>query len=453
MNVKRYIADDVSQAMEKIRNELGRDAFILNTRKIRRKGFWGLFRKPLVEVVAAYENAPPEPARAAVPARAAAPPGMWAPPPTPEQDVMRFRDASPPPPAPPPGALGAYAVKGVGGISVPVAPPAAAVPPYIPGPAPGAETFSPLIPVLNTGRAPRKEDEEKIESLENKLDSLSTTLGNLVSKMQIKGDYRTSYNPEIEALTLSMIENEVHEEFAHRVAREVSEIVEKQKEDPGEVMEQIVKQYLGEAAPIKLKRFKRQVVLFAGPTGVGKTTSLAKLAAIYSINHHAKVGIVTTDTYRIAAVEQLKTYAEILELPISVAYTPEEVTECLREHEDKDVVFIDTAGKSPNDRSLEAEITQLIKHSQADEVHLVLSATTSFAGCLNILNTYSFLRDFKLLFTKMDETDTWGTVLNLKFLSDKPLSYMAAGQNVPDDIEIADIRKIIKRLTGREGAL
>ena len=435
MNVKRYIDDNVSQAMEKIRNELGRDAFILNTRKIRRKGVFGIFRKPLVEVVVAYEQAPSKPEPAARAGRAmydisagqtvmpGMAPGMWVPPPTPEQDVMRFKktDAEngnrPAVPAPDGG---------------------------------GGEPFTPFIPVISTGRG---EDAEKIESLENKLDSLSATLGNLVSKMQIKGDYRASYTPEIEALVLSMIENEVHEEFAHRVAREVAEIAEKQNASAVEVMEQILKQYLGEAAPIKLKRFKRQVILFAGPTGVGKTTSLAKLAAIYSINHHAKVGIVTTDTYRIAAVEQLKTYAEILELPISVAYTPDEVADCLKEHEDKDVVFIDTAGKSPNDRTLETEITQLIKHSQADEVHLVLSATTSFAGCLNVLNTYSFLRDFKLLFTKMDETDTWGTILNLKFLSDKPLSYMSSGQNVPDDIEVADMRKIIKRLIGREEAV
>ncbi len=434
MNVKRYLAENVADAMEQIRNELGRDAFILNTRKIRRKGLLGFIRKPLVEVVAAYENPSSGiPARLTAQAnqssmRQAAPVGAWVPPPNPDQDVLRFKDTA-------------------------LSTSATITPSFAPQtPLPTNDGFQPLFQQIRTSEpnAPRPEDAEKIQNLENKLDSLSTTLGNLVSKMQIKGDYRASYPAEVEALLLALIENEVHEEFAHKVAREVSEIVSKQQEDCGEVMEQILKQYLGEVAPIKLKRFKRQVVLFVGPTGVGKTTTLAKLAAIYAINHHAKVGIITTDTYRIAAVEQLKTYAEILDVPISVAYSPSEVTDELKAHEDKDIVFIDTAGKSPNDRTHEAEITQLIKASQADEVHLVLSATTSFAGCLNIINTYSFLRDFKLLFTKMDETSTWGTILNLKFLSDKPMSYMASGQNVPDDIEVANSRKIIQRLMGRE---
>lgn len=443
--------------MEQIRNELGRDAFILNTRKIKRKGLLGFVRKPLVEVVAAYETAQPAiPAKAAsalLPAEQA--PGPWIPPPTPEQDVMRFKNQ-----ASAHAATAGMNTLGTLNTSFPTAVSYAPQQvPVSPNQAVGthamSDGFKPLFPVVSTkpNDTTRPEDAETIQALENKLDSLSTTLGNLVSKMQIKGDYRSTYSPEIETFVLALIENEVHEEFTHKIAREVTEIVDKQQEDPEDVMESILKQYLGEASPIKTKRFKRQVVLFVGPTGVGKTTTLAKLAAIYSINHHAKVGIITTDTYRIAAVEQLKTYAEILEVPLSVAYSMEEVTDCLQEHEDKDVVFIDTAGKSPNDRTHEGEITQLIKYSQADEVHLVLSATTSFAGCLNVLNTYSFLRDFKLLFTKMDETQTWGTILNLKFLSDKPLSYMAAGQNVPDDIEVADSRRIIKRLLGKEDSI
>ena len=410
MNVKRFIGDDVAEAMNKVRSELGRDAFILNTRKIKRKGFFGFLKKPLVEIVAAYEN--PEPPRYIQQQPA------WAPPP--EQDAMSMS---------------------LNNQRTPLQSLTTAV---------GAEGFKPIFPVVEKAPAePKPEDPDRIRELENKLDSLSNTLGNLVSKMQIKDGYRAQYPPEIESFVLSLIENEVHEEFAHKIAREVSDIVIKHGEDVSEVCEQILKQHMGEAQPIKLKRFKRQVVLLTGPTGVGKTTTLAKLAAIYSINHHAKVGIISADTYRIAAVEQLKTYAEILEVPISVAYTPEEVGDYLKEHEDKDVVFIDTSGRSPNDKELEKDISQLIKYSQADEVHLVISATTSFSGCVNILNKYNFLRDFKLLVTKTDETPTWGAMLNLRFLAGKPLSYTAMGQNVPDDIEVADSRKIITKLMGR----
>lgn len=413
MNVKRFIGKDVTEAMNQVREELGRDAFILNTRKIRQKGLFGFLKKPLVEVVAAYEN--PAPIQ-----KFTRPAQAWVPPPTPEQDVFRQAVTT--------------TQNTLSALSTPVT----------------SDGFRPLFPTVEKkSEESRPEEGEKIKNLETKLESLSTTLGNLVSKMQIKGDYRSAFVPEIEGFLLSMLENEVHEEFAHKIAREINDIVSKQHEDAGEVCEQILKQHLGESVPIKLKRFKRQVVLFVGPTGVGKTTTLAKLAAIYSINHHAKVGIITTDTYRIAAIEQLKTYAEILETPISVAYSPEEIADCLKEHEDKDIVFIDTAGRSPSDSTLEADITKLIKYSQADEVHLVISATTSFSGCVSIINTYSFLRDFRLIFTKLDETDTWGAVLNLKFLTDKPISYIAAGQNVPDDIEVANSRKIITRLMGR----
>lgn len=413
MNVKRFIGDDVTEAMGKVREELGRDALILNTRKIKRKGFFGFLKKPLIEIVAAFEN--PEP-----PPRFTIPSAPWVPPPTPEQDVlnMNFQNQ---------GASLATLTTAV-----------------------NTDSFKPIFPVIErTPAEPKPENSDKIRDLENKLDTLSSTLGNLVSKMQIKDGYRSQYPPEIESFVLSLIENEVHEEFAHKIAREVSEIVAKQQEDADEVCEQILKQHMGESSPIKMKRFKRQVILLTGPTGVGKTTTLAKLAAIYSINHHAKVGIISSDTYRIAAVEQLKTYAEILDVPISVAYSPEEVKDCLKEHEDKDIVFVDTSGRSPNDQTLEKEISQLIKFSDADEVHLVISATTSFSGCVNILNKYSFLRDFKLLVTKLDETPTWGAVLNLRFLADKPLSYTAMGQNVPDDIEVANSRKIITKLIGR----
>jgi len=421
MNVKRFIGDDVTDAMNKVRSELGRDAVILNTRKIKRTGLFGFLKKPLVEIVAAYE--PSESRSPILPGRAPAQPAAsaWVPAPTPEQDVLNMS----------PGNQRSSLATLTTSLN-------------------SSDAFKPIFPVVEKAPAePKQEEVDRIRELENKLDSLSNTLGNLVSKMQIKDGYRTQYPPEIESFVLSLLENEVHEEFAHKIAREVSDIVVKQHESAEEVCEQILKQHMGESQPIKLKRFKRQVILLTGPTGVGKTTTLAKLAAIYSINHHAKVGIISADTYRIAAVEQLKTYAEILETPISVVYNPEEVKDALKEHEDKDVVFIDTSGRSPNDQELEKDISQLIKYSQADEVHLVISATTSFSGCVNILNKYSFLKDFKLLVTKLDETPTWGAILNLKFLADKPLSYTAMGQNVPDDIEVANSRKIITKLIGR----
>ncbi len=552
MNVKRYIAEDIPKAMDRIREELGRDAFILNTRKVRRRGVFGLFQKPLVEVVAAYEQPPG--AATVSEARSANESAVLS-----LLDAMQSAEAKSSPAfasskvasgayhaspqngvqSPPQGFKAHAPTRGVGSFR---AEGAAAYGPFsaqkdtfavqasigVPpaatdnhagsraareralseallsaqsgpqdasagahgGAATNIAASSLLVPGAGTGVklgisayrsnqnlghktsvAPFRPatfddtsinnsldvvsnpspDPSRLDSLETKLDTLSSAVNSLVGKMSLKtSDYPSGYTPEVESLVLSLLDNDVHAEFAHKIGKEVQDIVLRQKENPTDVMEQIIRQYLGEAAPIKLKRFKRTVVLFVGPTGVGKTTTLAKLSAIFTLNHHARVGIITTDTYRIAAVEQLKTYAEILDVPLTVVYAPEDVGEALNEHRERDIVFIDTAGKSPNDPTLETEILTLLKYSEADEVHLVLSSTTSFTGCLNIINTYSFLRDYKLLFTKMDETPTWGMLLNLKFLTERNISYMAAGQTVPDDIEVFDARKVISRLMGRE---
>jgi flagellar biosynthesis protein FlhF len=468
VNIKRYVAATMPEAMEQIKRELGRDALILSQRPLRKKGLGGLFSKPMIEVVAAYENPPAETAVSPLPKLRAVTPSAY----------------NPPRPAEPPARNAELSVKADRALEAldrlssgaytqpidrtaeaftPVAPAQTAAQAYTRSGQPARQRAEDIqtgddfrkldVPEARAGERVinRHTDtrDERFSALENKIDALTSSLSALSGTIRHTHDGR-SYTPDIDALLLSLLENETHEEFAHKLAREVSDIVKKQQADPNEVMEQLLRQTIGQSEPIKLKRFKRTVVLLIGPTGVGKTTTLAKLAAIYSINHHAKVGAITTDTYRIAAVEQLKTYAQILEIPLSIVYSPEDMGDALREHEDKDIVFIDTAGKSPSDRTHEDEVKDLIRHSDCDEVHLVLSATTSFTGLLNILNSYSFLNDFKLIVTKLDETPTWGTLLNARLLSDRPISYTAIGQNVPDDIEVADVRKIVARLMTRD---
>jgi len=405
--------------MNKVRDELGSDAYLLNTRKIRRPGFAGLFRHPLVEVVAAYD-APPAPAPAPVPTAPVPMPATPSPslfPPTP-------LSVSPPPQVPQVPQVHLYPH-----------------PPYPPQ--------SPLVPQYAPGP-----DADKILRMENKLDSISASLGAIVNKIQNQdGDSKDGGLPgsfpfEVERLLLSLRNNEVHEEFIGKIGREVSEVLAREEADPADVMEQIIRQILGEPSPIRLKKYKRTVAVFLGPTGVGKTTTVAKLAAIYAHKHHARVGVITADTSRQAAVEQMRIYAEILQVPLSVVYDMKDMKNTLREHGQCDVVFIDTAGKSPNDKATTAEVQNLIRESEADEAHLVLSATTSFAGCLNILGAYSFLKDFKLLFSKLDETPTYGAMLNVRFLSDSAISFVTDGQNVPDDLAVMDPGVIARRLMG-----
>ena len=144
---------------------------------------------------------------------------------------------------------------------------------------------------------------------------------------------------------------------------------------------------------------KPTIVMFVGPTGVGKTTTLAKIAADYALNHQKDVGLITADTYRIAAVEQLRTYAEILGMPLNVVYSLNEINDIIESYREKDVIFIDTAGRSCRNKPHFNELKALVETIGADEIFLVLSATTSMNNCREIIDSYSFLGNYKLIFT------------------------------------------------------
>ena len=196
---------------------------------------------------------------------------------------------------------------------------------------------------------------------------------------------------------------------------------------------------------------KPHVVFFIGPTGVGKTTTIAKIASKYKVDYEKKVAFITADTYRIAATEQLQVYANILDAPMSIVYSKEELNEAIEKYAEYDLVFVDTAGFSHKNEEQKEDIRNLIQGVDPEytsEVYLVLSATTKYRDLLDIVDTYRTISEFKLIFTKLDETSTYGNLLNIKLYSDAELSYTTNGQNVPDDIELFDTQKIVKQLLG-----
>ena len=177
------------------------------------------------------------------------------------------------------------------------------------------------------------------------------------------------------------------------------------------------------------------VALFLGPTGVGKTTTIAKLSADFVLNQQVNLSLISADTYRIAAVEQLRTYAEILGVDLGVAYNPEDLIKQLEGmDQDKDVVFVDTAGRSHKHADHMQEMIQFLDVCKDYQKYLVLSLTTKFEDMLEIVDIYAQVTDFKLIFTKLDETKTVGSVLNLCYATGKSVSYITFGQNVPNDI-------------------
>lgn len=197
------------------------------------------------------------------------------------------------------------------------------------------------------------------------------------------------------------------------------------------------------AGPIHLTPGKNRMVAFVGPTGVGKTTTIAKLAANYALEKKKKVALVTVDTYRIAAAEQLKIYANIMGLPLKSVSAPEELTQVLAKFADKDLILIDTAGRNQRDQSQIDEIKGFLKQPFPIEIFLVMSMTCKEHNLSAVNQQFGRLPIDSIIFTKLDESYTYGSIINQLFKMKKPLSYLTTGQKVPEDIEIATKERIV----------
>jgi flagellar biosynthesis protein FlhF len=181
---------------------------------------------------------------------------------------------------------------------------------------------------------------------------------------------------------------------------------------------------------------------FIGPTGVGKTTTLVKLAAHFSLRVTKKITLITIDTYRIGGIEQLKTYAEILRLPFEVAHDREELRKIIEKNIGQDFLFIDTVGRNPNHVNQIEELKDFLTVHPRIENHLLLSSTTKEKDLRQIIQSFSLLPIRSYIFTKIDETEEYGPLLNQLFLFKQPLSYLTNGQRVPEDIELATKVKV-----------
>lgn len=258
--------------------------------------------------------------------------------------------------------------------------------------------------------------------------------------------------PCIKLIRSQLLDHEVREEYADQIIREVERSIEKDSSVDNalsNVYQKIILK-LGQPLPITYSKGKTKYIFFIGPTGVGKTTTIAKIASSLKLNLKVKVAMVTLDTYRIAAVEQLRTYANILGVPIRVVYSTDEMDSVKEEFSEYDIVLIDTAGRSHKYKEQVDDIANIVNSidDSQKEVYLVLSATTKYKDLVHIVETYGKVANYRLIFTKLDETSTIGNILNIRMLTNAPLSYMTWGQNVPDDIGKVNAQKVAKQLLG-----
>lgn len=431
MRIRRYTGKDAQEAMLKVKMDLGSEAIILSTRKVRKKGITGFFTKPLTEVLAAIDEDYGARKEAADPAKKAKP------------------------------VMGTYNRA------------AEVQPPYTPGNRVDSlesrvqqmesmleRIYSKMAKNQQDGNGIDKQEKKGTPSFEPTIQRTAESVKGTEVNSSVQPQNPTVSNPEeigkkkedagaYERFRKLLSDSEIESSIADKLIDKVKQFVRNHGsfEEICTVAEKILQKVLGQPQGIEFREDgKPTVVLFVGPTGVGKTTTLAKLAADYSLNRQKKIALITADTYRIAAVEQLKTYAEILNIPISVIYTPQEIKTAIDEHQDKDLILIDTAGRSHRNAAQFSELKMLVNAADADEVFLVLNCGMGRVACKEILSQYGFLKKYKLLFTKLDEALVPGIILNARYTTGKPLSYTTAGQSVPDDIEIANIGEIVKSI-------
>lgn len=436
MLIKKYVADTETDAIMLAKNELGNDAVVMNIKKIQPRGIMRLFLKPRVEVTAAIDdNLAAEPAAK-------------------KFDMVRERPED---------------------NSNPLVP--------------NSNTLDALEQAmksgeLNAGRKGRKADKKKeekavindeVKNLEKKLDSMNNSLQNLIEsrikseleKETVSSDSAGSGEEDEadresrekvqkldacrELIYEQLVNAEVTSEYARELVDEIEDMI-----SPDTTINSVLS-FIYQKIVLRLGQPRLiysedernpKYSFFIGPTGVGKTTTIAKIVSDLKLNKKVSVAMITADTYRIAAVEQLRTYANILDVPLKVVYSPEEIDEAVGEFEDYDYVLIDTAGRSHLNIEQRKDLKKLLDKIEDKEVYLTLSITTKYVDLLELVEIYNDIADYNIIFTKLDETKCIGNIYNVRRNTGARLSYVTNGQNVPDDFSKIDTQYIAKKLLG-----
>jgi flagellar biosynthesis protein FlhF len=382
VRVRRFVGDNVAEAMGKVKRELGSEAVILQTREFKEGGFLGFFGRTRVEITAAIEEKPVTAQK------------------TPVSNSV-------------------YHVEEVKSFQV----------------------------------RPVSDSKEQTGDLQEEITSMRRMLEKMNLQMEGHGEDKGVWPTILQRWADHLQNRGISETLVKRLINFVQQTLPPEEwADNSLVYAQIeanVRQICGQIGLIQPGIGKPRIVALIGATGVGKTTTIGKLAAGFSIVDKRKVALITADMYRVAAVEQLKTYGAIIGVPVEVVMTPTELREALNLHADKELIFIDTAGRSPHHELHMSELRAFLDKAQPDFTMLVMSATTQFTDQLRIYQRFKDLTTH-LIFTKLDETESAGSILNLLCQTTLPTAYLTNGQNVPEEIEAATPYRIARHVLGEE---
>lgn len=407
MIIKKFQAKTENEAVEAAKKELGSNVVVMNVRNTKKKGLFSFLKPQLVEITVAVEED------------------------TERKEPVRTADAR----------------------SI-------------------TEALGKIAPIVERSEKEKSASEpsfsdkavkndkvivDRLNNIENLIEEKLTKPEEPVKKEESSDKDKKEEKDELKVffdlLLKTMLDNEVEREYATSIIDETARVTK-----PGTpfdvalagIYQKMILKF-GKASVISPAENGPKTVFFVGPTGVGKTTTIAKIASKFSVELKKKVALLTADTYRIAAAEQLRTYANILEVPFRIIYTIEEMESALKDFKNFDYVFVDTAGHSHQNEEQKNVMGSFI-HSVDGiverEVYLVVSATTKYRDLMSIADAYSTITDYKLIFTKLDETTALGNLLNLKLYTGADLSYITCGQNVPDDIEDFNAQSTVKNLLG-----
>lgn len=384
MQIRRYTGPELPEVLDRIGRDLGPNAAIINTRQIHQGGFFGVMRRRVYEVTVAVDN------------------------------NLRLRESGP---VAAPGGAGLRS-----GGALPAAGRIAAG-----GPPPGGNRF------MSAGLTARQElSQMKVSA----------------APASLRYDAGNGLSEELERVHRSLVRNQVEADISRQLLRVFDEQLSLMGEDWSRARPRFERYLAGmiRANPgIQLREGRKPlVVMFIGPTGVGKTTTIAKVATHFALIEHRRVGIITADTYRLGATDQMRRYGEILGVPVKVVETPEELEPMLPQFSGYDLVLIDTAGRSPRNREQIVQMKQLVESARPDEIHLVMSMTTKYVDVISIISLFGIVPLHKVVLTKCDETRTFGLILNISMKFSMEVAYITTGQQVPDDIEPADATRLAK---------
>lgn len=428
MTINKFQGKTKEEAIEKAKAEFGENAVIMNVKEIKPKGLFGVFASSTYEVTAAIEEKESFSTNMSALASHAK---------TRENiNLAADEEIAIPQPMRTPAREESIKVEPVKQRTFPEI----------------SETSIVDEEVDEKKRAYASEKQFK-ERLDNLSELLEQKLSNAPQEELMKSSTQSEELNFVRMIYTTLLKNDVHEKYVNQILDEVEKFIR-----PGNnvdfilpnIYQKLVLKF-GQPKTIELSGKKPNVVFFIGPTGVGKTTTIAKIASKYKVEYNRKVAFITADTYRIAATEQLRVYANILDAPMSIVYSVDEINEAIEKYMDYDLIFVDTAGFSHKNEQQRSDMKKLldgVNEEYRKEVYLVLSATTKYHDLMDIVDVYREISNYKLIFTKLDETSSYGNLLNIKLYADADLSYVTNGQNVPDDIEVFDTQKIVKQLLG-----